>query len=78
VNHVGMERGLGNIGSTPLETVEAALRNADHPDAEAIVQLGTNLPALSLAGPLSDELGKPVLSANGVLYAAALEWSGFW
>lgn len=72
-NHVGMERGLGNIGNTPLEDVEAALRAADHPEAEAVVQLGTNLPALSVTRQLSDELGKPVLSANGVLYATALD-----
>ena len=77
VNHVGMERGLGNIGNAPLELVEAALREADHPDSEAIVQLGTNLPTLSLTRELSDELGKPVLSANGVLYAAGLDVCGF-
>jgi len=76
VNHVGMERGLGNIGNAPLELVEAALREADHPDSEAVVQLGTNLPALSPARALSDELGKPVISANGVLYAAALHTCG--
>jgi maleate isomerase len=75
-NHVGMERGLGNIGGTPLALVEAALREADHPEAEAVVQLGTNLPALSVTEQLSDELRKPVLSANGVLYATALNRSG--
>jgi maleate isomerase len=76
VHHVGMERGLGNIGNAPLELVEAALRDADHPDADAIVQLGTNLPASLLAHGLSEEVGKPVLSANGSLYEAALEVCG--
>ncbi len=76
VHHIGMERGLGNIGNTPLELVEAALRDADHPDADAIVQLGTNLPASLLARRLSEEVGKPILSANGSLYEAALEVYG--
>jgi maleate isomerase len=73
VHHVGMERGLGNIGNTPLELVRASLKDADHPDAQAIVQLGTNLPASELARTLAKEVGKPVLSANGCLYEAALE-----
>jgi maleate isomerase len=73
VHHVGMERGLGNIGNTPLELVRAALRDADHPDADAIVQLGTNLPAAELARTVSEEVGKPILSANGCLYEAALK-----
>jgi maleate isomerase len=76
VHHVGMQRGLGNIGNTPLDLVEAALKEADHPESDAIVQLGTNLPTLSVAPAMSAELGKPVLSANSSLYAAALQVCG--
>lgn len=47
VRHVGMERGLGNIGNTSLDLVAAALRDGDHHEADAIVQLGTNLPTSS-------------------------------
>lgn len=76
VRHVGMERGLGNIGNTPLDLVEAALRDADHHESDAVVQLGTNLPTVSLVSAMSAELCKPVLSANASLYAAGLQVGG--
>ena len=53
VRHVGMERGLGNIGNTPLDLVGAALRDADHPESDAIVQLGTNLPTSPVASVMA-------------------------
>ncbi|MFT4287388.1 hypothetical protein [Nocardioides sp.] len=47
--------------------IEAALRAADRPKVQAIVQLGTNLPASRFAAFALAELGKPFLHVNTVM-----------
>lgn len=52
------------------------IREADHPDAEAIVVSCTNLPTYDLIAPLEAELGKPIISANQATVWAALRRLG--
>lgn len=46
------------------ESIVAAARASDHPDAEAIFVSCTALPALSVASIIEDALGKPVVTSN--------------
>lgn len=62
-------------GVTYRETAEL-IRQADRPDAEAIVISCTNLPTYDLIAPLEEELGKPVISANQATVWAALRRIG--
>ncbi len=48
------------------------VRRADHPDAESILILSTNLPTLSIIQSLEDDLKKPVISTNQAMIWAAL------
>jgi maleate isomerase len=77
VNAIGLERGLGNIGNTPVELVRNAIREADDDRAGAVVQIGSNLPALGMAEELAERLGKPVVTANAALYWSGLRRAGF-
>ncbi len=52
------------------------LRELDSPDAEAIVQVGTNLPMLRLADEAERWLGKPVLAINATTLWHALRALG--
>ncbi|MFP5021515.1 hypothetical protein ACLE50_12050 [Pseudonocardia sp. 1LY6.1] len=63
---------LGRIWETTPADVVAAVRAADHPDADAVFVSCTNLPTYDLIGDLENELGKPVLAANQVTMWAAL------
>ena len=56
--------------------LRAALLAADCAEAEAIVQFGTNLPALRLAAEAERWLGKPVIAINGATYWHALRQRG--
>jgi maleate isomerase len=60
---------------TEAELVQS-LRELDSPDVEAIVQVGTNLPALDIAVDAERWFGKPVLSINAVTYWDALRRMG--
>ena len=55
--------------------IRAALRELDGDDAEAIVQVGTNLPAMDICAQAEPWLGKPVLAINAVTYWDALRRS---
>ena len=55
----------------------AALRELDGPDIDAIVQVGTNLPMVELAGEAERWLGKPVLAMNSATLWHALRNAGF-
>lgn len=46
------------------EVVDLALR-ADHPDAQALLMPGGNMPCLSLADGIEARIGKPMISTNG-------------
>ena len=49
---------------------------ADHPDAEAILQLGTALPVVDLVEELEAKFNKPIVACNAALYWQALRESG--
>ena len=64
------------IAHTTGAQMRAALRELDGDDAQAIVQVGTNLPAMDICARAEPWLGKPVLSINAVTYWDALRRSG--
>jgi len=65
--------GLSNdIWKVPYETTAALIREADVPEAQAVVVSCTNLPTYDLIAPLEAELGKPVVTANQATMWASL------
>jgi len=64
------------IAHTTEAEVVAALRALDGPDVEALVQVGTNLPAVDLCALAERWFGKPVLAINAVTYWDALRRLG--
>ncbi len=52
------------IAQIEYDTVRELVRRSDHPDAEAIVIPGGNMPCLLIADELEQELGKPVITTN--------------
>lgn len=71
--HLGLRRAISKV---PYETTAGLVREADHPDAGAVVISCTNLPTYDLIAPLEAELGKPVISANQATMWAALRAVG--
>ncbi|MEU6133049.1 Asp/Glu racemase [Saccharopolyspora sp. NPDC047091] len=67
---------LGRIWQVGYRQVVDIVRSADRPDAEAMFISCTNLPTYDIIGPLEQELGKPVLTANQVTMWAALRAMG--
>lgn len=68
-SHLGMD---GRIWGVPYIRTAELIRQADSPEAEAIVVSCTNLPTYDLIAPLERELGKPIISANQATMWAAL------
>lgn len=69
--------GLGTeIWKVPYARTAELIREADTPQADAIVVSCTNLPTYDLIAPLENELGKPVISANQATIWAALATIG--
>ncbi|MDY0206776.1 MAG: hypothetical protein RBR82_09155 [Pseudomonas sp.] len=70
----------GNSPSAPAQVTHAdmaqTLRDLARCGADAIVQVGTNLPTAQLAQQAIDWLGIPFLAANTVLYREALKQLG--
>ena len=64
------------IAHTTGAEMRAAIRQLDGDDAEAIVQVGTNLPAMDICAQAERWLGKPVLAINAVTYWDALRRCG--
>ncbi|MCY4157762.1 MAG: Asp/Glu racemase [Gammaproteobacteria bacterium] len=64
------------IAHTTGAEMRSAIRQLDGHDAEAIVQVGTNLPAMDICAEAERWLGKPVLAINAVTYWDALRRSG--
>jgi len=53
------------------DAVYRLVRRADHPEAEGILILSTNLPTFEVLQVLEDDLGKPVVSTNqGMMWTA--------
>lgn len=71
--HLGLS---GEIWEVPYATTAALVRDADSPDADAVVVSCTNLPTYDIIGWLEDELGKPVVTANQATMWAALRTVG--
>ncbi|MDA3645498.1 Asp/Glu racemase [Saccharopolyspora indica] len=67
---------LGQIWKVDYRQVVEIVRSADRPEAEAMFVSCTNLPTYDIIGPLEQELGKPVLTANQVTLWAALRSMG--
>lgn len=59
--HLGLSAGIWTV---PYARTRALVREADRPDAEAVVVSCTNLPTYDVIADLEDELGKPVVTAN--------------
>jgi maleate isomerase len=71
--HLGLDR---DIWKVPYKTTAQLIRDADSADADAVFVSCTNLPTYDLIGPMENELGKPVLTANQVTLWAALRIAG--
>lgn len=67
---------LDRIGHVPEDDILEAFRRADHSEADAIVQVGTGLPAVRWIPALEERHAKPVVAANAALYWQALRETG--
>lgn len=72
----GMNCGISNIKATPLDDIADAFRLVDHHDVEALVQVGTGLPAFAIAQQLEAETGRPVITTAAAGYRQVLETLG--
>jgi maleate isomerase len=72
----GMNCGLPNIKSTPLDDIAAAFRAVDDTGVEAFVQVGTGLPAFAVAEQIEAEMGRPVITSSAAGYRHTLEALG--
>ncbi len=64
------------IAEVDEATIRRAVREIDGDDADAILQVGTNLCMLRLAATLEQELAKPVIAINAATYWHALRSNG--
>jgi len=64
------------IAEVDEPTIRQAVSEIDGDDADAIVQVGTNLCMLRLAATLEQELAKPVIAINAATYWHALRTNG--
>jgi maleate isomerase len=64
------------ISHTTEAQMIRALRELDGDDVDAVVQVGTNLPAVKLCAEAERWFGKPVLAINAVTYWDALRRCG--
>lgn len=65
-----------SIAEVGEDFLRGVLRKLDGPDVDAIVQVGTNLSMVRLAGEAERWLGKPVLAINAVTLWHALRANG--
>lgn len=64
------------IAQVPLSDIRSALRELDGSDVDALLQVGTALPAVAVAAEAERWLGKPVLAINTVSYWDAIRRCG--
>jgi maleate isomerase len=64
------------IAQVPLQDIRNALRELDGDDVDALLTLGTALPAGAVAAEAERWLGKPVLAVNVVSYWHAIRQCG--
>ncbi|WP_460303936.1 maleate cis-trans isomerase family protein [Actinocorallia aurea] len=65
-----------DIARVPEDRLREIVAEIDGPDVEAVVQVGTNLSFVDLAGTLEAELGKPVIPINTATLWHALRSHG--
>jgi maleate isomerase len=65
-----------NIYDESLERAAELARQADTPDAQAVLLSGTGLPTVGVLAALERELGKPVISSNQASLWRALRMAG--
>jgi maleate isomerase len=64
------------IAQVPLQDIRSTLRELEGDDVEALLTLGTALPAAGVAAEAERWLGKPVLAVNVVSYWHAIRQCG--
>jgi maleate isomerase len=64
------------IAQVSHDDIRSAFKELDGPDIDALLQLGTALPAVAVAAHAERWLGKPVLAVNAVTYWDALRRCG--
>ncbi len=64
------------IAHVQADTLEAAIREVDGNDVDAVVQVGTNLAMARLADEAERRIGKPVIAINTAIYWYALRQNG--
>jgi len=65
-----------NVGKVPPSRVYELIKDADRPEAEALLLLATDIRSIEVIQPLENELGKPVVSTNVCLMWKSLELTG--
>lgn len=58
------------------DTIRDLIRSADHPNAQCIIVVCTNLPAAFVVDEMEHEIGKPVFDSVIVAFWQALEFAG--
>jgi len=64
------------IAQVPLADIRAALRQLDDDEVDALLQVGTALPTVTVAAEAERWLGKPVLAINAASYWDAIRRCG--
>ncbi len=64
------------IAHVQKDALEAAIREVDGNDVDAVVQVGTNLAMARLADEAERRIGKPVIAINTAIYWYALRQNG--
>ena len=67
---------VSDIAKVPYDATRNLIREADHPDAQAVLVSCTNLPTYDVIAELEQELDKPVVTANQATLWAALRLVG--
>jgi len=68
--------GPTNVSKIPLERIHAAFAEADGPDIDAFVHVGTALPVSAITAAIENRHGKPLIGVNVATYWAALRAIG--
>ncbi|MBO9452490.1 hypothetical protein J7426_19615 [Tropicibacter sp. R16_0] len=67
---------LPEICETPLDDIRAVFARVARSDCDAILQVGTALPVVSLIEELETEHGKPIVACNAAVYWQTLRTIG--
>ncbi len=67
---------LPEICETELDDIRAVFRKVAASDCDAVLQVGTALPVVSLIDELENDLGKPIVACNAAVYWQTLRTIG--